>query len=104
MVEEVVSRRTHCMPYSHRGRAMDQVEGILEHRCADGKIQENGDGQGLRQGTIYYRPERQGREKRGRGEFDDQSLYTDLNCKGFFLRQKLVPVKLLLCDFCVASY
>jgi hypothetical protein len=75
------------VPYSHRGRAMDQVEGILEYRCADGEIQENGDGQGLRQGTIYCRPERQGRERRGRGEFDDQSLYTDLNYKGFFLKQ-----------------
>jgi hypothetical protein len=43
-VEEVVSRGTHCVPYSHRGRAMDQVEGILEHRCVDGEIQENGNG------------------------------------------------------------
>jgi hypothetical protein len=27
-----------ALSYSHRGRAMDQVEGILEHRCADGEI------------------------------------------------------------------
>ena len=70
MVEEAVSRGIHYMPDSYRGRAMDQVAGILEYRCANGEIQENGDGQGLGQGIIYYQPERQGRERR-RGEFDD---------------------------------